>query len=122
MPRVVHFDISADDPERAATFYREVFGWRITKWQGPLDYWLVETGDSDEPCIGGGIARREKPSDGITNIIDVPSADEFAARVASQGGRIIKPKSAVPGVGYLVTCEDTEGNAFGIMESDEGAG
>jgi hypothetical protein len=121
MPRLVHFDISADDPERAARFYREVFDWEITKWEGPVEYWLVETGEPGEPGIGGGIARREEPSDGITNFIDVPSADEFAARVTSQGGRIVEPKRAVPGVGYLVTCEDTEGNVFGIMEADEGA-
>lgn len=122
MPRVVHFDISADDPARAAEFYREVFGWRIEKWAGPFDYWLIETGDPDEPGIGGGLARREKPSDGITNIIDVPSADDFAARVASMGGKVIQPKTALPGEGYLVICEDTEGNTFGIMERHEAAG
>jgi predicted enzyme related to lactoylglutathione lyase len=37
MPRVVYFEIPADDPERAAKFYKEVFGWKIDKWEGPFD-------------------------------------------------------------------------------------
>ena len=44
MPRVVHFEVSADDPERAASFYRDVFGWNFHKWDGPEPYWLVTTG------------------------------------------------------------------------------
>ncbi|MGZ7136310.1 MAG: VOC family protein, partial [Methanobacterium sp.] len=38
MPRVVHFEIPADDPERAIEFYKNVFGWKIDKWEGPFDY------------------------------------------------------------------------------------
>ena len=59
MPRVTHFEIPADDPERAADFYRKVFGWEIKKWDGPVDYWLVTTGSADEPGIDGGIAKAE---------------------------------------------------------------
>ena len=44
MPRVVYFDISADDIEQAIKFYKEVFGWKIEKWNGPFDYWLIKTG------------------------------------------------------------------------------
>ena len=44
MGRVVHFEIHADDPERAVKFYRGVFGWDVTKWDGPVDYWLVDHG------------------------------------------------------------------------------
>jgi predicted enzyme related to lactoylglutathione lyase len=50
MNRPVHFEIHAEDPERAASFYSELFGWKITKWDGPVDYWLVSTG-SDTPGI-----------------------------------------------------------------------
>ena len=58
MPRVVHFDISVDDPERAIKFYTEVFGWKVQKWEGPMDYWLITTGDPGEPGIDGGLAKR----------------------------------------------------------------
>ena len=32
MPRPVHFDITADDPDRAVAFYEKVFGWKLTHW------------------------------------------------------------------------------------------
>lgn len=67
------------------------------------------------------MAKREKPSDAITNIIDIPSVDEFTARVIANGGRIVQPKITIPTVGYLVIFEDTEGNTFGMMESDASA-
>ena len=44
MPRVVHFEITAEDPDRAAGFYSQVFGWELTKWEGPMEYWLITTG------------------------------------------------------------------------------
>ena len=62
MPRVVHFEIHADDPERAVNFYQDVFGWQIVKWEGPQDYWLITTGPDDEPGINGGLMKRSDPS------------------------------------------------------------
>lgn len=121
MPRVVYFDVSADDPERAIKFYENVFGWEIEKWQGPMEYWRIKTGEPDQPGIDGGLARREKPSDAITNIIDVLSVDEFTARVIANGGQIVQPKITIPTVGFLVIFKDTEGNTFGMMESDASA-
>lgn len=118
MPRVVFFDVAADDPERAIGFYRDVFGWKIERWPGPMEYYLITTGGAAEPGIDGGLARRSHPSERITPVIQVPSADRFAAKVVAGGGKITRPKLAIPGVGYLVSCEDTEGNAFALMESD----
>ncbi len=47
MPRVVHFEIYADQPERAIKFYQDVFGWNFQKWNGPYDYRLVTTGENN---------------------------------------------------------------------------
>jgi hypothetical protein len=55
MPRVIHFEINADDPERAVKFHKKVFDWKITKWEGPVDYWLVTTGEDKVPGINGAI-------------------------------------------------------------------
>jgi len=120
MLRVVHFEINADDAERAVKFYSQVFGWKINKWDGPMDYWLVSTGEGT-PGIDGGIMQRMNPSAATINTIDVPSVDEFAARIAQNGGRAVMPKRAVPGVGWMAYCQDTEGNVFGIMQSDSSA-
>jgi uncharacterized protein len=119
MPRVVHFEFHADDPQRAAQFYQNVFDWKISKWDGPVDYWMIQTGE-DTPGIDGGIMKGEQP--GATfNTIDVPSLDEYVQKVEAAGGRVVLPKHAVPGVGYLAYCTDTEGCTFGLMESDPAA-
>lgn len=121
MSRVVHFDIYADNPERAVKFYTEVLGWKITRWEGPMEYWLVMTGPDDKPGINGGIGRREDPADRTINTIDVPSVDDFAAKISGAGGKVLVPKVAIPGVGWLAMCLDTEGNKFGLMENDPNA-
>ncbi|MBI4302433.1 MAG: VOC family protein [Chloroflexi bacterium] len=120
MPRVIHFEIHADDPERAAKFYTDAFGWKIEKWEGPVEYWLVMTGEEGQPGIDGGIRRRA--NQGATwNSIDVRSVDEFVQKIVASGGKLVSPKTAIPGVGYMAYCADTEGNVFGIMETDTSA-
>jgi predicted enzyme related to lactoylglutathione lyase len=122
MPRVTFFDISADDPERAIRFYRNVFGWKIIKrWDGPRGYWLVRTGESKEPGIDGGIGKRADPTQQVTNFVSVPSVNEFAVRIINEGGRILQPKTVIEGVGYVMSCEDTERNIFAIIEYEEHA-
>ena len=120
MPRVIHFELPADDPERAVRFYQEVFDWKIHKWEGPIDYWLVTTGEDDEPGINGAITPRTN-AEGTQNTIDVLSVDEFVRRIVAGGGKVVTPKQAVPGVGYMAYCADTEGTIFGIMEDDPSA-
>jgi predicted enzyme related to lactoylglutathione lyase len=118
MPRVIHFDIAADDPLRAKTFYEQVFGWKIDKWDGPMDYWLITTGPSEEAGIDGGLGMRSEPGSGTENTIGVDSVDDYLARITAHGGKVIRPKAAVPGVGWLAYCEDSEGNRFGLMQND----
>jgi predicted enzyme related to lactoylglutathione lyase len=120
MPRVVHFEIHADEPKRAVRFYEAVFGWDIARWEGPTEYWLVTTGPEEGPGINGAIMPRVRGGS-TYNTIDVPSIDEYAQRVLEAGGTVVMPRTAVPGVGYMAYCADTEGNVFGIMEVDEAA-
>jgi predicted enzyme related to lactoylglutathione lyase len=117
MPRPVHFEISARSPERAAAFYRDVFDWEITKWNGSSDYWVIVTGKFG-PGIDGGLLRREAWNRGTVNTIDVPSIEEALERIVASGGRITDPTMAIPGVGWLAYCEDPEGNRFGVMQAD----
>ena len=126
MSRVVHFEIHADDPQRAANFYRHVFDWQINKWEGPEDYWLITTGVDSEPGINGAILKRRQPvnGDAVTAFvctIDVSSVDDTIATITSQGGTIALPKMAVPKIGWLAYAKDTEGNIFGVMQSDRSA-
>ena len=52
------------------------------------------------------------------NTIQVSSVDDFSQKVTATGGKIVTPKIVIPGVGYQAYCQDTEGNTFGIHQSD----
>ena len=121
MPKITHFEINADDPLRAKSFYEKAFDWKIEKWEGPLEYWLVMTGEDTEEGIDGGLQKREAPEDQIFNYIQVSDADDYKNRIEKSGGTIESPKITVPGVGYMYMFKDTEGNKLGIMQEDENA-
>ena len=119
MPNVVFFEIGADDPEKAAIFYSRVFGWEIRQEDDGAQYWYLTTGDEDNPGIQGGLSRRFNDLASTVNTIEVPSLDQAARIITEEGGRVLAPKIAIPGEGYIQYCEDLEGNVFGIMEFDE---
>ncbi len=122
MPRVVHFEIPSDQPERAVRFYADVFGWQANKWDGPQEYWLLTTGKQGEPGIDGGLLRKKAPDQPVVNTVDVPNVDDYTARVTKAGGTIVVPKMPIPGVGWLVYFKDLDGNIVGMMRSDATAG
>jgi uncharacterized protein len=120
MSRVVHFEIQADQPDRAIRFYQDVFGWQFSKWDGPMPYWLIKTGPPEQPGIDGGLMPRD-PQSLNANTIGVKSLDSMTASVEKRGGVIIVPRMPIPGVGWLAYFKDTEGNAFGMMQPDSSA-
>lgn len=125
MARVVHFEIHADNPERAIAFYTGLFGWTFSKWEGPMPYWLVVTGPDGEPGINGGMMKRmgPPPSEGqavnaYVCTVGIADLDGSIAKAQSLGGTIALPKMPIPGVGWLTYFKDTEGNIFGMMQRD----
>jgi len=126
MPRVVHFEIHAADPERAVNFYQTLFGWTFQKWEGPMDYWLIITGPDDQRGINGGLVRRQGEIDGQAVIayvctVDVENVDASVQSAIDNGGQVALPKMPIPGMGWLAYCKDTEGNIFGVMQNDPNA-
>ncbi len=117
MSRVVHFEIPADDPERAVEFYKKVFGWKIDKWEGPMDYWLVKTGEDDEMGINGAIMPKEF-GDKVRNTIAVESLDEAIKKIEAQGGKMLTEKQTIPNIGVMAAFKDTEGNISVILKPD----
>jgi len=115
MPRPIHFEILAKDPERIAAFYRDALGWEVVTWEGPQTYWLVTTGPRDAPGIDGGIMGRHLDQP-VINTIEVESLVEAVRHVEAAGGRKIHGPNEVPGVGTHVYCEDPEGTIFGLMQ------
>lgn len=115
MPTVVHFEIPTDNIERARNFYSTLFGWKLEKAPGDMEYWMGST--SAEQPIGIGVMQRQQPQQTVINYIDVKSVDAHAKEVEKLGGKIKVPKTEIPGMGWFVVCMDTENNMFGLWES-----
>jgi len=127
MPRPIHFEIHAAEPQRAIAFYTALFGGKFEQWAGQ-PYWLVSTGDKSAPGIDGGLLPRRGPApaemaavNAFVCTIDVPDVDAASARVVELGGTIALPKMPIPTVGWLAYGKDTEGNLFGMMTMDANA-
>ena len=118
MTRVIYFNMSADDVARARKFYTKVFGWSFEKWEGPMEYWLIKTGEDTQPGINGGLAQRTDLNPTTVNMISVPSIEEYSKKIADMGGKVT-PGMHIKGVGSFAHCVDTEGNRFDIIQPDE---
>lgn len=129
MAGVVHFEIPADDKERANAFYESAFGWNLSPMQ-EMDYTIAITTPSDEqtgmPSAPGAINGALFPrTDNLRTpiiTIDVEDIDAALAQVESAGGSVAQPKDAVPGMGYFAYFKDTEGNIMGLWQTDSSAG
>jgi len=122
MPRPIHFEIPADNPERLMAFYQTVFGWTFHKWDGGgTPYWLITTGADPEPGINGGMMARQYPGQPCVNTVGIANIDETLANALANGAEVALPKMAVPGVGWLAYVKDPEGQMIGIMQMDPSA-
>jgi len=116
--RPIHFELGVVDPTRAAKFYETVFAWKATRWDGPMEYWLLTTGQPGEPGIDGALMIHKDAQPRTVNTIGVESVNAAAEKVTAAGGQVVVPKMAIPGIGWLAYCQDTEGNLFGIHQMD----
>lgn len=122
MNRFTHFEFVTDDFEKTAHFYRTVFGWKVEKYEGPVDYWMVTSGDASSVGINGGLMPAGGPFSGTVNTIEVENIDEYIPKVAANGGEFIFPKDAIPGVGWIAYFKDPTGIICGLHQADEKAG
>ncbi len=124
---IVHFEIPAEDPERASKFYRDAFGWEINKMSGPIEYYGVRTAEIGEsgmlkgPGVNGGICRKMNPGHLPTNYVGVEDIDAHTTRLVEAGATLILHKMPVPGMGWLAQFTDTEGNVIALWQTDRDA-
>ena len=120
---VGHFEIPADNTERARKFYSTTFGWKMTPMP-EMDYTMVGTGPVDgqgmpkEPgYIGGGIGKRGGPLEHPVVTIVVDDVSAAAKKVEKNGGKIIQGTQELPGnMGWTAYFKDTEGNIVGLYQ------
>lgn len=125
MTTIVHFEIPSDDIERCKKFYNNLFGWKIEKVPGDMEYWMFRTTSDDDEgkeSIGGGIMKRQQPQQTITNYIGVDSVEEYSKKVEKLGGKVKVPKTDVSGFGWFAICTDTENNTFALWEANPESG
>ena len=112
--RVIHFEIPMDDPKRATAFYKDVFDWEISRWDGPQEYWLAKTGPDDQRGINGAFIARSN----INTVVNTVAVDDLAkalTRVKQSGGTIVQ-EMTIANIGEFAYCRDTEGNLFGMLQ------
>lgn len=120
---VVHFEIPADDLERAQGFYREAFGWSLQPMP-EMRYVMVSTTPTDQQgmpqragAINGGMLQRQEPVSHPVITIQVPSIDQTSQRIEQLGGAVVGPKQPVGNMGFAAYFRDTEGNVVGLWET-----
>jgi len=120
---IVHFEIPADDVEKLRKFYSQLFGWKIEKMPGPVEYWGIQTVPFDEkgvpmrPGVNGGMMKKQNPEHKPVNYVLVESVDEYVKKIESLDGKIVVPKMEVPGIGWWALALDPEGNQFAILQA-----
>jgi predicted enzyme related to lactoylglutathione lyase len=117
------FAVHADNLARARRFYEQAFGWRFEPW-GPPDFYLIQTGDDQNPGVRGALQKRQEPVTGTGMIgfectISVDDIDQTIRAIESSGGKIKMPKSHIPTVGTCIYFHDTEGNLVGAMQYEQ---
>lgn len=120
--RVVHFEIPFDDGDRARKFYADAFGWSIQEIPD-MHYTIVQTGPATEEgfpaevgFIGGGMLKRESPTDRPVITIDVADIDEALIKIESLGGMAVLGRQEVGEMGYAAYFKDVEGNLMGLWQ------
>ncbi|GIG56535.1 hypothetical protein Lfu02_09070 [Longispora fulva] len=121
--KVVHFEIPADDLERAQSFYAGAFGWNLDPMPD-YGYTMVRTVDTDEQgmpkepgAINGGMAKRKAPLTSPVLTIDVEDIDTALEKVTELGGKVLEGRQEVMGMGFTGYFADTEGNTIGLWQN-----
>ena len=125
--QLAHFAIHADDLDRARSFYGGVFGWTFQDIGAPMtDFCQIRdaAGTGLDPV--GAIQSRKfnsapQPVIGFECSIAVEDVDAVARAVEANGGKIAMPKTAIPGVGWVVKFLDPEGNLACAVRFDTAA-
>jgi predicted enzyme related to lactoylglutathione lyase len=121
MARVVHFEVPTTNLAASRKFYENVLGWKLTQWEGPIEYWLVSTGDPATPGIDGALGGAANEFKATVNTVDVDDLDEVIKKVEANGGQVIMPKDEIPGVGWLAYIKEPGGAVLGLMQALPGA-
>jgi uncharacterized protein len=114
----VHYELQAEDADRAQRFWSGLFGWEFQGSGMPeMDYRMAQVSST----AGAAIFPSEQRQ-GYPNVyLSTDDIDSSLTTVRKLGGQA-EDKAPVPGHGWFAACKDTEGNAFHLWQSDSSAG
>ncbi len=118
---IVHIEIPAADQVKSARFYQDLFGWKTTRDE-KMNYTMWQPVEGP----GGGFSPLgEQPGGDVVMpgdiLIHVDSQDIEAdlKRVVELGGKIVRPKSEIPGIGWWGVFKDPTGNKIALYTSKD---
>jgi uncharacterized protein len=115
--KIVNFHLPADDVERAATFYREVFGWEFVPHpNSPVPYLVIEMANG-EPATGipAAITSRGSVVKAPVPTIEVDDIDRAMTSIAINGGQQAQVQD-IPGLGRFGYAIDSEGSIIALVQ------
>jgi uncharacterized protein len=116
--QMVHVEFPAGDTQKARDFWGGLFGWQFQAFEGsPSEYHMTQFSETQ----GGAITEAEGDKRGPRVYFDVDDINVSTARVSElggQGGQALP----VPTMGWFAVCSDSEGNEFGLWQTDPNAG
>ena len=112
---IVHVEFHVKEPKKLEKFYASLFGWKFQEVPG-INYSLFEAPSGPGGGIGG--LQPGNWQAGLINYILVISIDEYQEKIKKAGGKIIMPKSEVPGQGWFTVFEDPSGTRMAIWQQN----
>lgn len=114
---MVHLEIPAGDTAKARAFWGSLFGWEFQEYPGsPGEYHMTRFSESQ----GGAIMGADGAKRGTRVYFDVDDINAGVARVGELGGEGGEAYP-VPSMGWFAVCKDSEGNEFGLWQTDPDA-
>jgi predicted enzyme related to lactoylglutathione lyase len=111
--KLVHIELPAKDAARSVAFWSGFAGWQFGESAMPgMEYRMFE----GEP--GGAVMQLDDVKPGMVVYLGSDEIDADIAKVRELGGEA-EDKQPIPHVGWFARCQDTEGNAFSLFQSDE---
>jgi len=112
--KIIHIEIPTDNAEASQKFYGEVFGWQF-QHDPRFDYTMFESGN-----INGGLTKvgdfegfQIKPND-ILMYFDSEDIDADLKQIEAAGGKVLRPRTEIPGIGWFAIFSDPTGNVLAL--------
>lgn len=111
---VVHVEIPVQNLSAAGEFYRNLFGWKLTSVP-EMEYTMWEAADGS----GGGfpLVSAENPAGQVLVYIASDNIEEDLEKVSELGGRVLREKTEIPGMGWYAIFQDPTGNVLALYTS-----